>query len=113
MTFILEIISATCAHYRVKEEDMLGRCRHSEIVLPRFAAMILARKYCWPRERTLKAIGRAFGRSHGAVLNAIKKKRRFFGPGEWERFLALEFKVQQYVNKWNQGDCKSIDSGAL
>lgn len=63
------IIEAAAEHYGVTPEEVRGRSRKRKYVLPRQAAMYLARKHTY---MTLRDIGEEFGgRDHTTVMHAI------------------------------------------
>ena len=64
------IIDLVTTHYKVAKEDVKGKGRQKEIVLPRQVAMYLAKEYTG---LSLKSIGWHFGgRDHSTVIHAIQ-----------------------------------------
>lgn len=68
----VEAIKKSVAQYfHITIKMLEGKRRNKEIVMPRFIAMYLARKYT---KDTLQSIGEAFGgRDHAGVINACSK----------------------------------------
>jgi chromosomal replication initiator protein len=65
------ILDATCAHFGISRPELLSRSRIEAIVWPRHVAMYLAKELT---ERSLPAIGRAFGgRDHTTVIHACRR----------------------------------------
>ena len=65
-----QIISTTCEHFNVKEEDVFGKSRKAEIVTVRQMSMYLAHKHT---KLTASKIGIYVGnRDHATVLHGIK-----------------------------------------
>ena len=67
---INQIISCACEHYKVKEEDVLGKSRKANVVIVRQMSMYLAHKHT---NMTASKIGIYVGnRDHATVLHGIK-----------------------------------------
>lgn len=65
-----QIISCTCGHFNVKEEDVFGKSRKANIVTVRQMSMYLANKHT---KLTMSKIGIYVGnRDHSTVLHGIK-----------------------------------------
>jgi chromosomal replication initiator protein len=65
-----QIITATCEHFNVKEEDIFGKSRKADIVTVRQVSMYLAHKHT---KLTASKIGIYVGnRDHATVLHGIK-----------------------------------------
>ena len=65
-----QIITTTCEHFNVKEEDIFGKSRKAEIVTARQMSMYLAHKHT---KLTASKIGIYVGnRDHATVLHGIK-----------------------------------------
>ena len=65
-----QIVSTTCEHFNVKEEDIFGKSRKAEIVMVRQMSMYLAHKHT---KLTAGKIGIFVGnRDHATVLHGIK-----------------------------------------
>ena len=65
-----QIISTTCEHFNVKEEDIFGKSRKAEIVTVRQLSMYLAHKHT---KLAASKIGIYVGnRDHATVLHGIK-----------------------------------------
>lgn len=63
--------AAVCERFRVTEEEIRGKSRQKNLVVPRQVAMYLARKLT---DRSLQLIGSEFGgRDHSTVLHACEK----------------------------------------
>jgi len=69
-----QIVSAVVRHYRIDLDDLTGRGRRKEIVLPRQVAMYLLRE---ETEASLLEIGAELGnRDHTTVMHGIKQIER-------------------------------------
>jgi chromosomal replication initiator protein len=65
-----QIITCTCEHFQVKEEDVFGKSRKAEVVIVRQMSMYLAHKHT---KLTTSKIGIYVGnRDHATVLHGIK-----------------------------------------
>ena len=65
-----QIVSCTCEHFKIKEEDVFGKSRKANIVTVRQMSMYLAHKYT---KLTANKIGIYIGnRDHATVLHGIK-----------------------------------------
>ena len=67
------VIEAVAAFFRTRPERLASRSRRRDALLPRQLAMYLCRRYT---DAPLASIGRALGRDHPAVSNAVKKIER-------------------------------------
>jgi chromosomal replication initiator protein len=67
------VIEAVAAFFRTRPERLAARSRRRDVLLPRQLAMYLCRRYT---DAPLAAIGRALGRDHPAVSNAVKSIER-------------------------------------
>ena len=65
-----EIVKAVAAFFGARPETLASRSRRRDVLVPRQLAMYLAHRYT---DASLTEIGRALGRDHPAVKNAIKK----------------------------------------
>jgi chromosomal replication initiator protein len=63
------IIDTVAAFFRTKPEVLASRSRRRDVLVPRQLAMYLCRRYT---DAPLVQIGRALGRDHPAVSNAVK-----------------------------------------
>jgi chromosomal replication initiator protein len=63
-----EVIELVAAFFRTTPEAMASRSRRRDVLLPRQLAMYLCRRFT---DASLSEIGRALGRDHPAVLNAV------------------------------------------
>ncbi|MEW5945521.1 MAG: chromosomal replication initiator protein DnaA [bacterium] len=71
---IQSIINEVSVYFGVEPEDLIGRRRKREIVMPRMIAMFLAREMT---DRTLSQIGKEFGnKDHSSVLYSCEKIER-------------------------------------
>ena len=66
----LEIMEKVGLLYNVTVDEMKSNSRHSRLIVPRFMAMYLSRKFT---DMTTSDIGREFDRDHSTVVNAINK----------------------------------------
>jgi len=65
-----QIISCTCEHFKVKEEEVFGKSRKAKVVIVRQMSMYLAHKHT---SMTASKIGIYVGnRDHATVLHGIK-----------------------------------------
>ncbi len=67
------VIEAVAAFFGARPEQMASRSRRRDVLLPRQLAMYLCRRYT---DAPLTSIGRALGRDHPAVSNAVKTVER-------------------------------------
>jgi chromosomal replication initiator protein len=67
------VIETVAAFFRTRPERLAARSRRRDVLLPRQLAMYLCRRYT---DAPLTTIGRALGRDHPAVSNAIKSIER-------------------------------------
>ena len=65
-----KVIECVCKFYDIKKDDMLGRKRNQEFVIPRQVAMYLIDDLL---PVPLKAIGDIFGKNHATVIHARNK----------------------------------------
>ncbi len=65
-----EIVKAVATFFGARPETLASRSRRRDVLVPRQLAMYLAHRYT---DASLTEIGRALGRDHPAVKNAIKK----------------------------------------
>ncbi|OQA53148.1 MAG: Chromosomal replication initiator protein DnaA [candidate division WS2 bacterium ADurb.Bin280] len=66
-----KIISCVCKYYSIGKDDLLGRARKKELVLPRQIAIFLIREQT---NKSLPEIGKIFGgKDHTTILHAQKK----------------------------------------
>jgi chromosomal replication initiator protein len=63
------VIDAVAAFFRTKPEVLASRSRRRDVLVPRQLAMYLCRRYT---DAPLVEIGRALGRDHPAVSNAVR-----------------------------------------
>ncbi len=68
-----DVIAVVAAFFRCDPSRLASRSRKREVLLPRQLAMYLCRRYT---EAPLAEIGKALGRDHPAVRNAIQKIER-------------------------------------
>lgn len=68
-----EVIGAVAAFFGTRPEQLASRSRRRDVLLPRQLAMYLCRRYT---DASLAEIGRALGRDHPAVGNAVKAVER-------------------------------------
>lgn len=64
------ILSAVGRYYEIEPDRLLGRERHVPVSLARQVAIYLL--YTETEYRSLKGIGRVFGRDHTTVLYAVR-----------------------------------------
>lgn len=77
---IEEIQKAVANFYRMPMKDLIGKNRQRSLVIPRHAAISLAKELT---TLSLKDIGNAFdGRDHTTVLNACKNVKELLGKDE-------------------------------
>jgi chromosomal replication initiator protein len=67
------IIGVVAAFFRTRPETLASRSRRRDVLVPRQLAMYLCRRYT---DAPLAVIGRALGRDHPAVSNAVKVVER-------------------------------------
>jgi chromosomal replication initiator protein len=67
------VIEVVAAFFRSRPETLASRSRRRDVLVPRQLAMYLCRRYT---DSPLAAIGRALGREHPAVSNAVKAVER-------------------------------------
>ncbi len=63
-----EVIEVVCAFFGFPSQALASRSRRRDVLIPRQIAMYLCRRYTGA---SLKAIGRALGRDHPSVTNAV------------------------------------------
>ena len=68
-----EIVKAVAAFFGTRPETLASRSRRRDVLAPRQLAMYLADRYT---DASYTEIGRALGRDHPSVANAIKKIER-------------------------------------
>jgi chromosomal replication initiator protein len=68
-----EIVKAVAAFFGTRPEALASRSRRRDVLVPRQLAMYLANRYT---DASYTEIGRALGRDHPSVANAIKKIER-------------------------------------
>lgn len=68
-----EIVKAVAAFFGTRPESLASRSRRRDVLVPRQLAMYLADRYT---DASYTEIGRALGRDHPSVANAIKKIER-------------------------------------
>ena len=68
-----EIVKAVAAFFATRPEALASRSRRRDVLVPRQLAMYLADRYT---DASYTEIGRALGRDHPSVANAIKKIER-------------------------------------
>lgn len=67
------VIECVASFFGRRPEELASRSRRRDVLLPRQLAMYLCRRYT---DASLSEIGRAFGRDHPAVANAIRQIER-------------------------------------
>lgn len=67
------VIRAVASSFKTTPEALASRSRRRDVLVPRQLAMYLCRRYT---DASLTDIGRAFGRDHPAVRNAVAKVER-------------------------------------
>ena len=65
-----EVVKAVAAFFGARPEALASRSRRRDVLVPRQLAMYLSHRYT---DASLTEIGRALGRDHPSVRNAIKK----------------------------------------
>jgi chromosomal replication initiator protein len=70
---IADVISLVAGSFQTTADEMAGKSRRKEILVPRQLAMYLCRRYT---DASLTEIGRALNRDHPSVRNAISKIER-------------------------------------
>ena len=65
-----KVIDAVCSFYKLTRTMLMDKCRHRNIVEPRYVAMWLLRKNT---TYTLSEIGLIFRKDHATVLYACKQ----------------------------------------
>jgi len=65
-----EVVKAVAAFFGARPEALASRSRRRDVLVPRQLAMYLSHRYT---DASLTQIGRALGRDHPSVRNAIKK----------------------------------------
>jgi chromosomal replication initiator protein len=65
---VMTVIGVVAGFFRKRPEALAARSRRRDVLVPRQLAMYLCRRYT---DAPLSAIGRALGREHPAVRNAI------------------------------------------
>jgi chromosomal replication initiator protein len=66
-----KIIRAAAAVFDITEEELTGNCRQVRVVLPRQAAMTVARRLT---QNSFPELGRKFGgRDHTTIMHALRK----------------------------------------
>lgn len=75
------IIKATCQHFGVSVDEILGSQRAARLVIPRQLAMFICARYSG---KSLPQIGRAFNRDHTTILYARNQvaERMIDDPGQ-------------------------------
>ncbi len=67
---VTEIVKTVAGFFGARPEALASRSRRRDVLIPRQLAMYLAHRYT---DASLTEIGRALGRDHPAVKNAIQK----------------------------------------
>jgi chromosomal replication initiator protein len=70
---IADILKTVAGFFKTTPAEMSGKSRRKEVLVPRQLAMYLCRRYT---DDSLVEIGRALGRDHPAVRNAVTKIER-------------------------------------
>ena len=70
---IADVLSLVTTSFKVTADEIAGKSRKKEVLVPRQLAMYLCRQYT---DATLAEIGRAMNRDHPSVRNAIAKIER-------------------------------------
>ncbi|MEE2674881.1 MAG: DnaA/Hda family protein [Myxococcota bacterium] len=70
---ITDVVKLVVNSFKTSQEEMSGKSRRKQVLVPRQLAMYLCRRYT---DASLADIGRAFGRDHPSVRNAITKIER-------------------------------------
>lgn len=70
---LADVIGLVAASFKTSPEQLAGKTRRKEILVPRQLAMYLCRRYT---EASLAEIGRALNRDHPSIRNAIQKVER-------------------------------------
>lgn len=64
------IQDAVMASFGIQPHEFFSRCKANRVALPRIASMALCRELT---DHSLKTIGKAHGKDHGAVLHACER----------------------------------------
>lgn len=67
------VLECVCSFFGLRRADLASRSRRRSVLVPRQLAMYLCRRYT---ERTMGEIGRALGRDHPSVRNAVERVER-------------------------------------
>ena len=70
---IADVIKLVAGFFQTSQQEMSGKSRRKQVLVPRQLAMYLCRRYT---DASLAEIGNAMGRDHPAVRNAITKIER-------------------------------------
>jgi chromosomal replication initiator protein len=70
---IADVVSLVAGSFQTTPDEMAGKSRRKEVLIPRQLAMYLCRRYT---DASLTEIGRTLNRDHPAVRNAISKIER-------------------------------------
>jgi chromosomal replication initiator protein len=70
---IAEVVRIVAGSFQATADELAGKSRRKEVLVPRQLAMYLCRRYT---DASLAEIGRALGRDHPSVRNAIDKIER-------------------------------------
>jgi len=70
---VARVVRAVAAFFGKRPEELAARSRRRDVLLPRQLAMYLCRRYT---DAPLVEIGRAFGRDHPSVANAVRQVER-------------------------------------
>jgi chromosomal replication initiator protein len=88
---VASVIATVAAFFGRRPDELASRSRRRDVLLPRQLAMYLCRRYT---DASLSEIGRAFGRDHPAVANAIRQVER----GILER-APLRYQVEELASR--------------
>ncbi len=92
---IADVLTLVAASFQISTDEMAGRSRKKEVLVPRQLGMYLCRRYT---DASLAEIGRALNRDHPSVRNAIRKVERAILEKAPLRYQVEEL-VRQIVEK--------------
>ena len=92
------VVRVVATSFKTNAEALASRSRRRDIMLPRQLAMYLCSRYT---DATLAEIGRAFGRSHTSVKNAIARIER-----DITERAPLRYKIEALVDRINEVSAK-------
>src|SRR5690606_34344792 len=96
------VADLVAAHFQLPRAALASRSRRKDVLLPRQIAMYLCTQHT---DASLERIGRAFGRSHPAVSNAVRAVKRALAtrPALRDRIAAIVSEIEALTGATRKG----------